>query len=42
MSGAVETRFLIQHECCECKFGLSESVYNSKQKMESWWMLVFV
>ena len=27
-----ETRFLIQHESCECKCGLNESVCNSKQK----------
>ena len=32
MSGVNETRFLVQHESCECKCGLNESVCNSKQK----------
>ena len=27
-----ETRFLVQNEFCECKYQLSESVSNSKQK----------
>ena len=31
MSGVNETRFLVQHESCECKCGLNESVCNSKQ-----------
>ena len=31
MSGVSETRFLVQHESCECKCGLNESVCNSKQ-----------
>ena len=26
-----ETRFLVQHESCECKCGLHENVCNSKQ-----------
>ena len=32
MSGVNETRFSVQHESCECKCGLNESVCNSKQK----------
>ena len=32
MSGANETRFLVQYEFGECECGLNESVYNSKQK----------
>ena len=32
MSGVNETRFLTQHESCECKCGLNEIVCNSKQK----------
>ena len=32
MSVVNETRFLVQHESCECKCGLNESVCNSKQK----------
>ena len=32
MSGVNETRFFIQHESCECKCELNESVCNSKQK----------
>ena len=32
MSEVNETRFLIQHESCECKCRLNESVYNSKKK----------
>ena len=32
MSALNETRFLVQHESCECKCGLKESVCNSKQK----------
>ena len=27
-----ETRYLVQHESCECKCGLNESLYNSKSK----------
>ena len=27
-----ETRFLVQHESCECKCRLDENVSNSKQK----------
>ena len=34
MSGVNETRFLVQHESCECKCGLNESVCNSKQKWD--------
>ena len=30
--GVNETRFLVQHESCECKCGLNKSVYNAKQK----------
>ena len=26
-----ETRFLVQHESCECKFRLNENVCDSKQ-----------
>ena len=32
LSGANETKFLAQHELCECKCRLNESVCNSKQK----------
>ena len=32
MSRVNETRFLVRHESCECKYGLNESVCNSKQK----------
>ena len=32
MSRVNETRFLAQHESCECKCGLNKSVCNSKQK----------
>ena len=32
MSGVNETRFLVQHESCNCKCELNESVCNSKQK----------
>ena len=32
MSEVNEKRFLIQHESCECKCRLNESVYNSKKK----------
>ena len=32
MSRVNETRFLVQHESCECKCGLNESVCNSVQK----------
>ena len=32
MSVVNETRFLVQHESCECKCGLNESVCYSKQK----------
>ena len=32
MLGVNETRFIVQHESCECKCGLNESVSNSKQK----------
>ena len=32
MSGVNETRFLVQHESCECKCGLDESVCYSKKK----------
>ena len=27
-----ETRFIVQHESCECKWGLNDCVYISKQK----------
>ena len=26
----MKQRFLVQHESCECKFKLNESVFNSK------------
>ena len=32
MSEVNERRFLVQHESCECKCGLSESVCSSNQK----------
>ena len=32
MSVVNETRFLVQHESCDRKCGLNESLYNSKQK----------
>ena len=32
LSGVNQARFLVQHELRECKCGLKESVYNSKQK----------
>ena len=32
MIGVNETRFLVQHELCESKYGFIESVCNSKQK----------
>ena len=32
MSGINETRVLVQHESCEYKCGLNESVCNSNQK----------
>ena len=32
ISGVNETRFLVQHELCECKCRLNESPGNSKQK----------
>ena len=32
MSTVNETRYLVQHESCESKCGLSQSVCNSKQK----------
>ena len=32
MSGVNETRFLVQHESCNCKCRLNESVCNSKQR----------
>ena len=32
MSKANETRFLVQHESCECKYRLNESVCNSNEK----------
>ena len=33
MSGVKYTRFLVQHELIECKYGLIESVCSSKQKL---------
>ena len=32
MSRVNETRFLVQHESCECQCGLNENVCNSKQE----------
>ena len=32
MSRINKTRFLVQHELCECKCRLNEGVHNSKQK----------
>ena len=32
VSGVNETRFIVRHESCECKYGLNETVCNSKQK----------
>ena len=40
MTRVNERRFLGQHESCECKCRLSESVWDSKQKWnpdEYWW-----
>ena len=34
MSEVNETRFLVQHQSCECKCRLNESVCNSKQKLK--------
>ena len=34
MSVVNETRFLVQHESCECKCRLNESVCNSGQKCD--------
>ena len=31
-----ETRFLVPHESCECKFEMNESVCNPRQILESW------
>ena len=31
VSGVNETRFIVQHESCECKCGLNESMCNLKQ-----------
>ena len=39
MSGINGTRFEVQHESCECKCGLNESICNSNQNWdpgESW------
>ena len=33
MAGVNKTRFLVQHELCKCKYGLNESVCNTKQKL---------
>lgn len=30
--GVNETRLLVQHESCECKFEFNKSVFNLKQK----------
>ena len=35
VSRANETRFLVQHESCECKCGLNEKVYVIRSKKES-------
>ena len=32
MSGVSGTRFLVQYEQCQCKYGLDERACNSKQK----------
>ena len=32
MLGLNETKFLVQHKSCECKCGLNESVWNSKER----------
>ena len=32
MSGVNETKFLVRHESCKCKYRLNEFVFNSKQK----------
>ena len=32
ISGINQARFIVQHELCECKCGLNESVCDSKQK----------
>ena len=33
MSGVKETKFLVQHELSECKYGLIQSLCSSKQKL---------
>ena len=32
ISGVNETRYLVQHELCYCKYGLNETAWNSLQK----------
>ena len=32
MLGLNETKLLVQHKSCECKCGLNESVWNSKER----------
>ena len=32
MSGVDETRFLLQHELCKCKFRLNENVFRAKME----------
>ena len=32
ISGVNETKLLVEHESCECKYWLNESVYNSLKK----------
>ena len=35
ISGINETRFLVQHESCDRKFGLIEGVCNSRKKKKN-------
>ena len=44
MSRLNETRLLVQHESCECKFEFNKSVFNLKQKWnyDECWMTMWV
>ena len=32
MLGVNKTSYIVQHESCECRYGLNEGVWNLKQK----------
>ena len=34
MASVKETRLLVKHESCECKFGLNKIAYSSNQKFD--------